>query len=66
LKTLKKETFKVPVASVPDVMSTMNRNIILDTKKNNEGVPVILTVVEFTAHKLQNIRGEIKVIVSPI
>jgi hypothetical protein len=48
----KKATFQVSIASVPEIISTMNSNLMLDTKKNNEGLHVFLTVVKFASHKL--------------
>jgi hypothetical protein len=35
LKIFKNESFKVSVASIPKVVSTMNRHLILDTKKRS-------------------------------
>ena len=49
LKNFKKETFQVPLATLPEVISKMNRHFILDTKKRNERAHVFVTVVKFVS-----------------
>jgi hypothetical protein len=44
----KKKYFQISVTSVPEVISVMNRNFILDTQnKSNEGMHILFTVVNF-------------------
>jgi hypothetical protein len=63
LNILKNEIFQVSIATVPEIISTMNRHFILDTKKTKEYMyfPPLLNLL----HKnFKKITRQIQIIVS--